>query len=139
MPKKTNPDLLFAFTKKTAGILCGGHVDALIASYNTDYFPAKLKGIVLLIDGLADDVTTLRQQLTTLNQRKMFVGVKGIIFGKVENVNLPELITEEFSELLRLNMVFDYNGINAEQQSYVMLGKQVIIDPITEEILQVTK
>jgi muramoyltetrapeptide carboxypeptidase LdcA involved in peptidoglycan recycling len=137
--KKTNPDLLFAFTKKTAGTLYGGHVDALIASYNTDYFPAKLKGIVLLIDGLADDVTTLRQQLTTLNQRKMFVGVKGIIFGKVENVNLPELITEEFSELLRLNMVFDYNGINAEQQSYVMLGKQVIIDPITEEILQVTK
>jgi hypothetical protein len=42
--KKTNPDLLFAFTKKTAGILYGGHVDALIASYNTDYFPAKLKG-----------------------------------------------------------------------------------------------
>jgi muramoyltetrapeptide carboxypeptidase LdcA involved in peptidoglycan recycling len=121
------------------GNLYGGDANSFIDVLNTDYQPYKLKGKILLIDGLSSHKSELRRQLTALNQKKVFVGVKGVIFGQIKNLNLKEFVKVEFTELTRLNIVYDFMGANTENQSYVMLGKKVKIDPITKTIIQFSK
>jgi len=131
--KDQNNALDFSSTENCSGILTAWNIYDLLNALNTDYFNTILKGKILLLDNLPTNKVELRTILTALNQKKVFSNVKGAIFAKTDGIDVKEFISADFTELERLNLVYNFAGFS---KKYVYLNKEIIIDKDQSVIIQ---
>lgn len=85
--------------KNVSGLLFGGCLSVLTNLIGTPYLPRKLDGAILYFEDVGENPGRLMRYLNQWQQAKLLNGVRGIVFGQLEDIGTSLTVKDVLAEI----------------------------------------